>query len=174
MLPLTQEAPGGATFDFNMLLSVTCTSAKSCWAAGEYGHSLGPSETILNEMLHWNGSTWDTGTVPSPGGTASGDYSNLAGVACTSAANCWAVGMYGTVGTSPETFQNQVPHWNGHHWSLTSSPDPAGISVNNDNELSGVRCATPRSCWAVGIAQAAGHPSFNEALRWNGSKWSNG
>lgn len=279
---------GGSTFDFNELISVTCTSSKSCWAAGEYGHALGSTETILNEMLHWNGTkwsktsvpspagtsagdesalesvrctspdncwadgisgtegspgtffnemlhwngtTWATVIVPSPGGTASGDYSNLAGVGCTSAANCWAVGSYGSV-NDPETFQNQalhwnghqwsltptpqpdgtgpgasniledvacgtadncwavgnydrvndnvgfvlnqILHWNGHHWSLTSSPDPAGISVANDNELSGVRCATPRSCWAVGLAQVALHPTFNEALRWNGSKWSIG
>ena len=69
---------------------------------------------------------------------------------------------------------NQVLHWNGHHWSLVTTPDPAGLSDGDSDQLFGVRCAAASNCWAVGNEQPVDKIQVNEALHWNGSKWSVG
>ena len=140
--------PAGAG---DYLYGIRCTSAASCWAVGNTSDN-------LTEALHWNGHQWSQVTTPNPG-----DYSdNLDDVACTSAADCWAVG---TAGYSDFTSPNLALHWNGHTWSVVSTPSPhAGEGFN---ELLSVTCVSPRDCWAVGLDSDSG-----QALHWNGHRWS--
>ena len=76
--------PGSAA----VLQAVFCPSAASCWAVGYFERN----GAWLNEILRWNGRRWSRVGAPNPGGTASGDTSDLFGVRCTAARNCWAVG----------------------------------------------------------------------------------
>ena len=171
---VTVPEPGGtAAGDNNNLNAVRCASATNCWAVGDY-RPLGSA--LLDQVLHWNGKKWSVMSVPTPGGTASGDFNELNDVACTSAASCWAVGYYG-IDMTTSTTESVVAltlalHWNGRKWSLVRTPNPAGHSKNHVNALNAVRCASVRDCWAAGSDGAGG--SFinrNLMLHWNGVKW---
>lgn len=154
--------PAGTSED--ELGSVVCTSAENCWAVG--GAS-GNSGATLNEALHWNGSKWSVVSTPDPAGTAN---SHLASVVCTSAKNCWAVGS--NFEESPSATLNLALHWNGSKWSAVATPNPEGTSKVN-NELLSVDCTSADKCWAVGFKDTDTAPAqLNQALRWNGSKWS--
>jgi hypothetical protein len=168
-------SPGGSASDHvNYLYGVACTSVGNCWAAGTYG-VLGTPNTYQNQVLHWNGHHWSLVSTPQPDGSGAGASNVLGDVTCPSAVNCWAVGDYGSIdSTGAGVVLNQALHWNGHHWSLVSTPDPAGLSDGNSDQLTAVRCATVHDCWAVGNAQSVAKAQVNEALHWNGSTWSAG
>jgi hypothetical protein len=163
----TQPTPnpaGTASGDFSMLSGLACTAATDCWAAGNFG-SNATVRTSLNQLLHWDGNAWtqDDG-APNPGGTAPGSNNELFGATCTSATDCWAVGDQGAIVNGTGAVDNQALHWDGSTWSAVTTPDRTG-TLRVDT-LNSVRCTTPASCWAVGVA--SGH---NEALQWNGTMW---
>ena len=131
--------PPGATL--NDLVSVSCTSPKACMAIGEtevYSkHSPGPELTLAEA---WNGFKWSILPTPAVEGTTA----NLAGVSCTSASVCTAVGSYET------SNNNLVPlaeGWNGTRWAIESTPVPAGATRTY---LASVSCTSPKTCIAVG------------------------
>ncbi len=55
--------------------------------------------------------------------------------------------------------------------ALPIAPHPLP-DVGNDAYLGGVWCVTARSCWAVGGYGKANGATVNQALYWNGRKWS--
>jgi hypothetical protein len=181
---VTTTAPnpaGTAANDVNTLSSVTCSSAggtlagADCWAVGTYGTETNSAATLANQTLHWHNNNWTLVGSPDPDGTGGGAQNGLFGVSCTSTSNCWAVGYYGYIDSSGQgLIANQALRWNGHAWSLVSTPQPAGTSNQDENKLESVRCATAKSCWAVGTEQPAGMAEKNQALHWNGSTWSTG
>jgi hypothetical protein len=96
------------------------------------------------------------------------NVSVLQSVYCTASTNCWAVGfqredMHATL--------NRVLHWNGHHWSRVTTPNPAGSASDDESKLAAVRCLTARNCWAVGDTYH-NDTERNQALHWNGKRWS--
>lgn len=168
--------PGGmARNDGSALNGVRCASPRDCWAAGTYGHLRRVTTgTLKSEMLHWNGLAWAKVTVPSPGGTANGSFTQLNALSCTSATNCWATGEAGRFGTMTLRFLNLALHWNGKKWLKVGTPNPAGVKAGSLNSLTGVTCLTDRDCWAVGILQALNQHAFEliQILHWNGVAWS--
>ena len=90
-----------------------------------------------------------------------GGSSELDGVFCTTAANCWAVGYYRHSGDQLAL----TLHWNGTKWSQVPAPSPGA-----DAELFGVRCTSAGNCWAVGDDDKQG-AELSLALHWNGKKW---
>jgi hypothetical protein len=172
---VTVPQPGGtANGDFNDLIGLTCTSSANCWAAGFYGSTSGNGTTFLNQILHWDGTSWAEATVPQPGGTSTGATQEITGAFCTSSSNCWAVGSYGGTSGGVGYTANEALQWNGSTWAQVTTPDPGGTAADDFNRLDVVHCATPSVCWAVGSAQVTGGPELNQALRWNGSTWSTG
>ncbi len=93
----------------NSLISVTCASARDCWAVGE---AVGKSS--LNQILHWNGVKWSLVKAPNPAGTGMDSRQSLNSVRCVSKADCWAVGAQQT---KTGAQQNEILHWNGTKWS---------------------------------------------------------
>jgi hypothetical protein len=157
--------PGGtATDSVSELDGVFCPSAGSCWAVGDYHKG----RTTLNQVQHWNGRKWRLVTAPSLA-TSSGDTNLLTDIRCTSSASCWAVGD----STRGSTELNQILRWNGTRWSQAAVPNPGGTRSGDLNALSGVSCAAPRSCWAVGGYGNIGRAgkTLNQVLRWNGTDW---
>ncbi len=159
--------------DNNELFAVRCTLASDCWAVGdsERSHSVD-----LDVALHWNGQKWRQVDTPAPGGRRSGDFNDLDDVSCTSAASCWAVGVYGVdsvTGPSFEIGHSQVLHWNGTKWVVVPAPSPAGTAKNHSSSLDSVRCTAPADCWAAGAFGEFGKDFTmrNEMLHWNGKKW---
>jgi hypothetical protein len=168
-------SPGGtAEGDFADLFDVACTSASSCWAAGDYGNVGLNSGTTHNLAIHWNGKKWSKVTTPNPAGTSQNDINSLNAVRCASSKDCWAAGSAG-ISASVSVSLNEMLHWNGKRWSEASVPSPAGFMIGAYNTISGLSCTSASNCWAVGT-YGGGSVSLteylNEALHWNGHKWS--
>lgn len=131
---VTSPNPAGTTS--SGLSGVSCPSATSCNAVGEYMN--GSIGSTLAE--HWNGTTW--AIVPSA--DVSGAFeSNLTAVSCAGASNCFAV-AFSSTNAGDRTL---IEHWNGTSWSIVTSPNPAGAT---DSLLAGVSCPSGTSCFAVG------------------------
>jgi hypothetical protein len=64
-----------------------------------------------------------------------------------------------------------VEHWNGKSWSIAAAPNPKG---GFSAQLSGVSCASPTRCAAVGgyATTASGLVEKDLVEQWNGSSWS--
>jgi hypothetical protein len=155
---------------YDALSGLSCTSATNCWAVGTYGGD-GASGYYLNEALHWNGHTWSLVTMPDPDGMSTGALNELDSVSCSAASNCWAVGQFGAV--SPTSYaSNEALHWKGTKWVVVNTPDPGGtVDDTSSSTLYGVRCASAKDCWAVGLAEESDHPKRDEILHWNSTKW---
>ena len=187
--PVSVPVPSGSII--SLLISVSCASASSCWAAGT-----GLPATF---MERWNGHAWST--VLTPG---LGSEPNPERVSCATVADCWLSGQHGngsTGGTlighwtgktwkSVPTPTSHVPadalvgiscqvsacmavgsrgdthplaqRWNGTTWTVTPTGTAAAI-------LYAVACVTPQDCMAVGGTRAGNGQVFGE--RWSGSRW---
>jgi hypothetical protein len=105
--------PATGTGAQNQLLWDTCVSSIDCWAVGYHGHETSSTILFRNDTLHWNGVKWSHVSSPNPGGTATVGFNGLAGIRCTSASNCWAVGVRLKGGHIADEFL----HWNGAKWT---------------------------------------------------------
>jgi hypothetical protein len=169
LLVSTPNPGGRSQDDVNALQGVRCTSVRQCWAGGLDGVE-GNKFSLHNEMLRWNGAKWTKARVPSPGGTARGDINVLSGPSCTSAANCWAAGFFGSIHKNGCAL-NLLLHWNGSKWVRVSTPNPDGTHAKSSNALVGVSCTSSTDCWAVGNSGSGDGPVLNQTLHWNGRKW---
>ena len=134
------SSPNAPTLYDNYLYGVTCVSASDCWAVGEYYPAATGVRTLIEK---YDGASWSLVTLsPNP---ATGLDSNLTGVACASAAECWAVGESFTVGA---TWQTLIEQYDGMAWTVVNSPNGSSL---DDNFLRGVTCASTADCWAVGV-----------------------
>jgi hypothetical protein len=136
------------------LSTVSCASTAACVAVGW------SDNTLFSER--WNGSRWLLGPAPqlaTAGGTV------LSSVSCTSATFCVAVGSHLDPLEQPIAL---VERWNGTAWSTMLSP----ATPDPTSEFTGVSCAGPSACVAVGAEQdGAGH-QLALAESWDGSAWS--
>ena len=140
------SAPSGPDFFEDQLNGVSCTATSFCAAVGR----------VLDQ---WDGVSWSAASTGQP--SLSED---LLGVSCTSATFCMAVGD--TSPGSPSATTTLTERWDGATWTVVPSPDEG----SGDNSLSGVSCASPVLCLAVGTAVAGTDQSLVE--QWNGSAWS--
>ena len=142
------------------LTKVSCTSASSCIAVGDYSGSLGQEMPLVGV---WDGSSWTMQPVPVASGTTTG---RLSGVSCVSVGACVAVGQSYQDGS----FRPLVEAWDGSSWMIQSTPLPPLVSGSH-GDLSGVSCTSTTACTAVGgyHGYAGGHSLVE---RWDGSSWS--
>lgn len=141
------------------LLGIACTSASSCWSVGYVETSGAPRKGLV---LHWDGTSWTTQTSPFPSGATG---AQLQGVACASASDCQAVGLYFD---SSSVLRSLAESWDGTSWSLQSFPAPGGGAT--DPQLFDVSCSGAGACEAVGWATLSG-TTQPLAAAWNGSSW---
>lgn len=142
----------------SILSDVTCVSTSDCWAVGSYYNDVsGRVETLIE---HWDGVGWSA--VNSPNASAS-IPNKLEAVTCNSASDCWAVGSYGAQSTVAQ--QTLIEHWDGFFWSIVASPN---TSPTQENFLSGVTCAGPSDCWAVGHTTLSTQGLIQH---WDGVAW---
>jgi hypothetical protein len=152
----TPKISGGTD---SFLRGVSCTSAASCVAVGDYWN--GTMDVTLAER--WNGSAWSAVPVPDPSGAVS---SYLFGVSCVSARACTAVGDYISSNREQEALAER---WDGSAWSIQPTRGPPGP---RQNVLLGVSCTAASACIAVGLSTKPSGASRTLAERWNGSAWS--
>jgi len=135
-------------------LAVSCASRRACIAVGTYSDSLGVGRTLAEQ---WNGTRWRLLATPDTAGAA---YAELAGVSCSSASACTAVGTYFKAGHD----QPLAERWNGTRWQIQATPSPAV----RGGYLSAVSCPSASSCTAVGVK--AGSDKML-AEHWDGRAW---
>jgi hypothetical protein len=155
-ITVSPNAPATDSF----LQGIICASASDCWAVG-YSY-VNTSHGIIDlQMLieHWDGTLWSITTLSNVGTLSN---TQLNGVACVSASDCWAVGTQGSnsVGTLTE-------HWDGISWTVVSSP---GISA--ENILNGITCTSMSDCWTAGYFVDASGISHTLTEHWDGTSWS--
>ena len=143
---LVASAPAGVA----SLDALACTAPDNCWAL----------DSNDSQFIHWNGQSW---AKPVP--FSYFDAPNA--ITCLSATDCWAAGFY--VKPNGLNLYNLVMHWNGQAWSPVRVPQPPGGA----NQLHAVTCVSQSDCWAAGSDEAGTSPRIrNEALHWNGTRWS--
>ena len=143
----TPNPPGARSSE---LTGVSCTSATTCTAVGDYVIKFSP----LTLAERWDGTSWTIESTPSPVHGTAGSFLN--GVSCVAASACIAVGSSG-----PRTLAER---WNGTRWSIESTPKTHGRP--GKRSLNGVWCVSAASCFAVGYANGP------RVEHWNGTRWS--
>jgi hypothetical protein len=149
--------PSGATF--SELDDLSCTTASACIAVGTYGIS---PDTVVTLAEDWNGTSWTVQSTPNPSGATESD---LAGVSCSWATACTAVGYYQDNSLTPETLAEV---WNGTSWNVQTTPNPNGAT---DSYLFGVSCISATACTAVGQYDNSSDTDVTLAEVWNGTSW---
>jgi hypothetical protein len=118
---------------------------------------LGVGFVVAASALAASSPIWSVQPSPSPESGAS-----LAGVSCTSASACIAVGASGlSTHEAPAGLRTLVERWDGRSWSIQPTVSMRG------GLFSGVSCTSATACTAVG--QGRGRPLVE---RWDGRTWS--
>jgi hypothetical protein len=133
-------SPNTSATEDNRLVDVTCPSASDCWAVGLYRNSSGLERTLTE---YWDGASWTI--VASPNTSGMQDNNGLFSATCASKSDCWAVGSY----YNDNVQSTLIEYWNGTAWKIVTSPN-ASNTTDTEASLSGVACASPSDCWAVG------------------------
>ena len=145
-----------ASGDWSGLAGVSCFSATVCSAVGYYYSPVTSTDMTFAEV--WDGTTWTTQTPANPTNDV---YSDLAGVSCTSASGCTAVG-YGhqsSAGDDPRSPRTGTAPPGPPSRPPTRRPAPTAFS-------SAISCVSPSDCTAVGSSASA-----PLAAVWNGTTW---
>lgn len=120
------------------LFDVACVSTTDCWAVGAMGNTGAGTKRPLIE--HYDGLSW--AVYPSPSIAVE---SQLSGVMCTAASDCWAVGE-----SNPSVSEDLIEHFDGSSWTQV----PGGVPVPGGG-LAGVTCTSSIDCWATGFQNNA-------------------
>jgi hypothetical protein len=154
----TQQTPS-PTSQSPMLTGVSCASATTCVAVGNYFDTNGYSQIFAETFAD---ATWSMQPPAIPQGSVDG---HLTSVSCPAAFDCVAVGNYSTSGSN---YLPLAEMWNGSGWSIQSMPAPVGSLTVVLNSLS---CSSPSTCVAVGQDNArSGTGTLAET--WDGTAWS--
>jgi hypothetical protein len=138
--------PAGAAADPQAgLQSVSCASASSCVAAGDYTDSSGSQRGLLETL---SGTTWAPVKAPLPAGAAADPQSDLESVSCASVSSCVVGGRYAD---SSDPQLGLLETLSGTTWTATKAPVPAGARAAQDTDLTSSACAPASSCVAVGF-----------------------
>jgi hypothetical protein len=144
------------------LNGVACLDVSVCMAAGTYTSPAGVDQPVIEKWTQRGG--WKLSRLPSlPAGTST---ATLTSIACSGREFCIAIGSYLAAGAS---YPDDTPFgfvWRGARWSLTALPEPAGAE---GALISGLSCATPTSCLAVGYFFTT--PATGLVEQWNGGTW---
>jgi len=154
----------------DILNGVAALAPTDAWAVGTApiaGQLVGNTTAPL--ALHWDGSTWTGGAIPTPAGASTASLSSVSGAA---ADDVWAVGE-----SSTATCNNMwsicvsglIEHWNGTAWSIVTTP-----AVGFTQELVGVYALASNDVWAVGdawVVNTANPYSLPLVLHYDGTSW---
>jgi hypothetical protein len=144
------------------LKSVVALSTSDVWAVGLYVNSSSLDQTLIEQ---WNGTSWSV--VPSPNFGMS--YDNLLNSVATDATgDLWAVGYTRNTDVDPNTYQTLAEQWNGTQWSIVTSPNVSGTTID---QLYGVTVASSSVAMAVGTYVDSTGQNQTLTEQWNGTNW---
>jgi hypothetical protein len=151
------------------LTSVSCATANSCMAVGQYHDGF----TYVPLIEHWNGTRWSAMPAPAPATTRIWHDDVLYRVSCPTASWCVAVGHFDVYGKPSNTFPNGVrsyPYsavYDGSGWSSVSA---AAVKLDDGTgELVGVSCPKLKQCVAVSFTSKKGQRGGT--FRFDGHRW---
>jgi hypothetical protein len=121
----------------NVLNAVAEISPTNVWAVG---FSFDCSSDLKPMVLHFNGANWSVVQTPP---LRTNDNSALNGITAIAANDIYAVGYQPAANGAVLAL---VEHFDGHAWSLVSTPDTASTSV----VLTAVSANSATDVWAVG------------------------
>jgi hypothetical protein len=126
-----------------LLSGIAATADGQVYVAGEADSPAGGGRPLIE---YYAGGTWQTASVPAPGGSA---WTSLWGVAAAPDGTAWAVGSY----VDPKTDNNDalILHGTGAFWTVDAGPEPGSGS----HILGGVT-ATGGQLWAAGTYDDGG------------------
>jgi hypothetical protein len=144
--------------------SVSCPSATSCFAGGNYRQTPGDNEGML---LTLSGGTWSAVTAPLPANASANPDVTVGGMSCPSATWCTAVGQYADNAGDTLGLILRLAHG---AWTAAAAPVPAGSVAQGT--LEAVSCPSAARCFAGGLQQAKGTLAQQPVLlTWSKHKW---
>lgn len=147
---------------FSFFQGVSALSKNNVWAVGTYTNATTSENQTLIE--HWNGHVWSV--VASPNPTDPYPNGNLDSVVAISANDVWAAGFYSD--TTINAVKTLVEHWDGHQWSIVSTPNPASFNI-----LYSITAVSANNVWAVGSYTLPINGTSSALVEhWDGSQWS--
>lgn len=136
---------------------VSCPSATSCYAVGNYY-----VDGVLSAVGEvWNGNKWIVQNTPL---NTSYDEAGLSGVSCSSASVCSAVGFY----HDPVDGNRAWVESFALTWQVQSITPPATSIASS---LSAISCTSRTACMAVDSYETGSSTFGTSAQKWNGSYW---
>ena len=157
---IAAAVPAGATYAG--LDDVACPNSKFCLVIGVAGTT---ASRYHDTAYTWtDGTTWRQIPVPNPNGARN---SELAGLACSDAAHCMAIGNYTSATGRYLPF---AARWTSGRWRLLAIPAiPGQLQVN----MNGISCPTASECVAVGWTEDNTKQEYYHAFaeRWSGGAW---
>src|SRR5690348_6545259 len=155
-------ASAATTGPHSFLASVSCASSTACIAVGgRAGHR--QRDQIL--ALSWNGARWSPQVPVDVNHTQPNDLNSIA---CTSPAECFAVGSVGNFNFADH--RRLIEAWNGSAWSIQAFGNPKGTL---NTFLESVSCGGPGLCFATGEKNDNTGMQPGVVLeKWNGAAWS--
>lgn len=148
----------------NELNAISGVAPDDVWAVGDY--DVKPSAPKYPQAMHYNGTSWQSVTVPRPS-QAQYDYDELTAVDAISSDDVWAVG-YDESSNSLDQI-TLADHWNGSSWQTIPTPNPSPFGLQS---FTGVAAASPTDVYAVGESWDNGGQTSALVERWDGSAWS--
>ena len=135
-----------------VLNSVVCPSVGHCVGVGDYKDTTGSTQALLATQSA--GGAWQASelTLPANANTTAGaQNADLDSVACPSAGNCVAIGLYtDTTGSDPAMVATQSA---GGAWQASELTLPANANTTAGHQgadLNSVVCTSAGNCVAVG------------------------
>jgi len=140
------QAHTGASTLFNGLFGVAASGKTNAWAVG--GTDVSGSTKGAPLAVRWNGTSWQTATLPS------GLTGTLGAVSTPASNDAWAVSQ----------LTGYALHWNGTSWSVARTWPEHQLAT----EITGVNAFSPTNVWVFG-----GPGAFPGIGTWHlrGSTW---
>jgi hypothetical protein len=116
----------------------------------------------------WNGTRWRTvAPVAVPSGATTHE---IAGVSCTRATYCLAVGAF-TRDSRGAVNHMLAAVWRGTGWRVLPAPDPGPPNSARNDAFNAVACVIRSGCMAVGQDTDVRRAGHNVAAWWDGTRW---
>jgi RHS repeat-associated protein len=162
------------TYSTYMNGGISCAAVNLCFATGMYCIGSGCGGGWWSLIAEWNGASW---SVVMLGSATAYELAPLAGVSCSSATSCMAVGYdcqnCGALSPYPPSYDIPLYYqWNGSGWSRGYAPRSSNTSGSfPSNDLNGVSCPSTTFCMGAGdyySLNANYQPLLEE---WGASGW---
>jgi hypothetical protein len=140
--------PTGANGTDATLTGISCATATSCAAAGNYEDTDSSSNGLLVVLANGSWTTYRAPEGPNPGTDGDGhQFASAIQVACPSQTICIGVGVYVTASDSELPL---IDTWNGTTWTGQAGALPMNAASGAASNLVAISCGSPTSCTAVG------------------------